>query len=101
MRTITHQLDVTRAETPLHVHQPFTSRVLLTQQIGHQRLHARADEQSGGIIFGNKRALRDTHMAALSEEIKEFAAQLGGGDSVVLHGSSLINGLLVQKKPAA
>ena len=75
---IAHFVNVAGTDALLHVGQARALRMLLTQQIGNQGMHARGGEEHGGIVFGNDGGGRNDAVALLLEEPQEQRAQLIG-----------------------
>ena len=78
MAHIAHFINVAGADALLHVGQACALRMLLTQQIGNQRMHASGGEEHGGIVFGNDGGGRNDAVTLFLEELQEQRAQLIG-----------------------
>jgi hypothetical protein len=55
MGRVADLVDVVGANALLDIHQQRPARVRLAEEIGHQRLHARADKQRRRIVHGDHR----------------------------------------------
>ncbi len=88
MTGVAHVVDVAGADALLHIGQAGAHRVLLTHQVGHQRVHTGGGEQHGGVVLGDDRRAGNAGVALLLEEAQEQAAQLVGGLDV--HGNYLL-----------
>ena len=51
---VAHFVDVARTHADLHVGETIACRVLLSEKIRNERMHARSREKHGGIVFGDK-----------------------------------------------
>ena len=65
MALVTHRIDIVRADTALHIAEPRSERMLLSQQVRHQGLHARHIEKNAGGAVGYQRYRSHVHMSSL------------------------------------
>ena len=76
VRRVAHFVDIARAHALLHVGKAFALRVLLAEQIGHERVHARRREQHGRVVFGDKGRGTYYRVAFALVKIEPHPAQL-------------------------
>ncbi len=86
MGRIPDALDIDRADAALHVAQTLLSgRMLLAEQIGHQRLHAGHVEHNAGAPVADQRNGTDIDMLPFFIEADPGISQfLGGNHRTVL-----------------
>src|SRR5206468_5618757 len=72
----TDLLDVRRAEDLLHRDDPLGRRLLLAEEVGHERLHASAGEEHAGVVREDQRPAGHAGMALLLEEPYELLPDL-------------------------
>ena len=71
-------VDVDRAEALLRGRQPRRRRLLGAEEVGLERMHARADQQRGRIVARDERRRRQPLVPALGEVGEEALADLVG-----------------------
>ena len=72
---ITHRLNIARTNALLHIRQTRTSRMLFTQEIRHQRMHACRGKQNSRVIFRNHRSTRNNRMPLRFEKLQIHLTQ--------------------------
>src|SRR5205807_10491363 len=73
-RVLAHLIDVRSAEDLLHRDDPLRRRLLLSEEVRHERLHAGAREEDGGIVLQDERPAGHARMSLLLEEGDESLA---------------------------
>ena len=79
VRAVAHRVDVAGAHALLHVGQAAAGRMGLTEQIGHQRVHARRREQHGRVVLGDDRGPGNNRVPLALEKLQIHLAQRVGG----------------------
>jgi hypothetical protein len=94
MGCITDGFNIPGSDTFLNIHQPGTCRMILSQKIGHQRVHSGGGEKNRGIVLGNKRFPGYFSVASGREKLYVLMSQFIGS-----HGGILSAERLLFKKP--
>ena len=79
MRGVANLVNISGAQTFLHVCEAHALRMLFTHQIGNERMHAGRGEQNGRIVLRNQGSALNNGVALGTEKVQIELPQLFGG----------------------